>query len=152
VGAFAYDPVANTCSNVSCHGGQTTPSWASGSINVNTDCTRCHALGTAQFNSFNSGRFTDPNLGVINLHDFHINSVGVICIDCHNTTNLAFNHFTHLETQIMEGPASATIGGGTGIVTYVPGNVPGSGSCTPIQNNPNFFCHFNTILGNTRAW
>ena len=149
VGTFAFDPGASkSCANVSCHGGQTTPSWTTGSINVNTDCTRCHNLGTAQYNSYNSGIF-----GAVNLHDFHLNSVGLFCTDCHNTTNLAINHFTHLETQIMEGPASATIGGGTtGIVSYVPGNVPGSGSCSPTQNNPNFFCHVNTILGNTRAW
>ncbi|MBK5275269.1 MAG: CxxxxCH/CxxCH domain-containing protein [Desulfuromonadales bacterium] len=144
-GAATFDPNLVRCSNVSCHGGQITPPWTTGTINVNTDCNNCHILGTTQFNSYNSGRFTDPGppATIVNLHDFHLNSVGLVCTDCHNTSNLAVNHFTHLETQIMEGPASATIGGGTtSVTTYVAG-VPGSGSCTPSPTSP---CHA------TRTW
>jgi len=34
-------PTAATCANVSCHGGQTTPVWAGGTLDVNT-CSLCH--------------------------------------------------------------------------------------------------------------
>ncbi len=95
-GAASFDNTANTCSNVSCHGGQTTPSWLTGSINVNTQCTSCHASGTAQFNSFSSGR-----------HTLHVGR-NIACTVCHDTTKLAVNHFTTLNTTVMEGPASAT--------------------------------------------
>jgi len=87
-----------TCSEVSCHGGQTTPVWLTGSLNVATQCTSCHAFGTSEFNSFSSGQ-----------HDFHVNIDGLACTDCHDTTKLVINHFTHLNTPAMEGPASATI-------------------------------------------
>ena len=56
-GAASYNATNNTCTNVSCHGGQTTPGWLSGTvIDVNTQCTSCHASGTAQYNSYNSGQ------------------------------------------------------------------------------------------------
>jgi predicted CxxxxCH...CXXCH cytochrome family protein len=96
-GTATFNAGGNTCSNVSCHGGQTTPNWLTGTINVNTQCTSCHAPGTSQYNSQNSGR-----------HSTHA-SQGVACNTCHNTTLLAVNHFTHLNTTVMEGPASATL-------------------------------------------
>lgn len=119
-GASSFDNAAATCSNVSCHGGQTTPDWRTGSIDVNNQCTACHALGTAQFNSYNSGR-----------HALHLGltPAGVVtCRSCHNTTTLAANHFTALDTPAMEGPASATIGG-TG--TLVNRWNPETKSCNP---------------------
>jgi hypothetical protein len=71
------------------------------------------------------------------------------CEDCHeiNTAHpvpwtgtlplvLAANHFTHLDTAAMEGPASATI---SSALTYTPGSAPGTGQCTPA-------CHV------TRSW
>jgi predicted CxxxxCH...CXXCH cytochrome family protein len=88
-----------TCSKVSCHGGQTTPNWYTGSINVATQCTSCHAYGTSEYNSFSSGQ-----------HDFHVNTMGKACIVCHDTAKLSLNHFTALNTTALEGPASATIG------------------------------------------
>jgi predicted CxxxxCH...CXXCH cytochrome family protein len=118
-GASAFDnSAALSCSNVSCHGGQATPNWQTGTLDVNTQCTSCHALGTAQFNSYVSG---DHNQSAHRLFQ---------CTVCHNTAALAVNHFTGLSTPAMEGPASATIGGGT---TQIPaGNyVPATGSCTP---------------------
>ena len=90
-----------TCVNVSCHGGKTTPDWATGSINVNSDCTACHAIGSGQYNSYNSGQHSRSN---------HARQA---CTVCHNTTTLATNHFTRLDTPAMEGPASATVGGGS---------------------------------------
>lgn len=96
-GAASFNASSAACANVSCHGGQTTPSWLTGSIDVNTQCTSCHASGTAQYNSYNSGE-----------HSRHV-SAGIACTSCHDTTKLAVNHFTNLSTQAMEGPASATI-------------------------------------------
>ena len=97
-GAASFNATANTCSNVSCHGGKVTPSWLTGTINVNTQCTSCHASGTTQYNSYNSGA-----------HTFHIVSRSLACTACHDTTKLAVNHFTTLGTSAMEGPASGTI-------------------------------------------
>jgi predicted CxxxxCH...CXXCH cytochrome family protein len=98
-GTTSFNATANTCSNVSCHGGQTTPNWLTGTIDVTTNagCASCHASGTGQYNSYNSGRHSVSN---------HV-SKG--CIACHDTTSLATDHFTHLDTTVMEGPASATI-------------------------------------------
>jgi predicted CxxxxCH...CXXCH cytochrome family protein len=97
----ATDNMDGTCSNISCHGGKQTPVWGLGSINVNTDCTSCHALGTAQYNSYNSGQHS---------RSAHVRQA---CTACHNTTSLATSHFQNLGTSAMEGPASATIGGGS---------------------------------------
>jgi len=118
-GSSSFNSTAFTCSNVSCHGGQANLNWRTGTLNVNTQCTSCHASGTAQFNSYNSGE-----------HPKHVNSEALSCTVCHNTTTLAVNHLTALGTTAMEGPASATIGGGT---TEIPsGNyVAGTRSCNP---------------------
>lgn len=123
-GGATYNAAGFACTNVSCHGGQTTPSWLTGTINVNTQCTACHASGTVQYNSYNSGQ-----------HSTHV-SAGIACTTCHDTTLLAVNHFTHLDTTAMEGPASATL---SSALTYTPGGTPGTGSCTPA-------CH------STRSW
>ena len=90
---------SDTCVNVSCHGGKMTPDWFTGSLNVDTDCQSCHASGTGQYNSYYSGK--------------HGKHSGRACTDCHNTSTLAVNHFGRLDTTTMEGPASATIGGGS---------------------------------------
>ena len=105
-GAASFNASGLTCSNTSCHGGQTTPNWQTGSINVNSQCTSCHVRGTTQFNSYNSGE-----------HKKHVVDEGFACGECHNTTTLAVNHFTKLGTSAMEGPASATIGGTTSVPT-----------------------------------
>ncbi len=115
-GASSFDnSAALSCSNVSCHGGQATPNWQTGALNVNTQCTNCHASGTTQYNGYSSGE-----------HSTHVDGEGFLCTVCHNTTTLAVNHFTTLGTTAMEGPASATIGGtGTNVTSY---SAP---SCTP---------------------
>jgi predicted CxxxxCH...CXXCH cytochrome family protein len=102
-----------TCSNVSCHGGQTTPVWLTGTINVVTQCTMCHSYGTTQYNSFSSG-----------WHNTHVNTQAIACSACHDATKLAQNHFTSLNTTTMEGPAAATIGG---LVSSYTGTI---GTCT----------------------
>ncbi len=108
-----------TCSEVSCHGGQTTPVWLTGTIDVASQCAVCHALGTTEYNSYFSGE-----------HALHVNQLGLACVECHNLTKLAVNHFTTLNTQAMEGPASATM---QDSLNY------SSGVCTPL-------CH------GTRTW
>ena len=87
-----------TCSNVSCHGGQTTPVWLSGTLDVSTQCASCHSYGTTQYNSYYSGA-----------HYAHVYQQGLFCTDCHDTVKLAVNHFTALNTATMEGPAPATL-------------------------------------------
>jgi predicted CxxxxCH...CXXCH cytochrome family protein len=109
-----------TCSNISCHGGQTTPPWLTGSIILSTQCTLCHAYGTSEYNSFVSGQ-----------HDFHVNTLGKPCVACHYTVTLAENHFTTLNTRTMEGSAAATIGGGGTVVTNYVG-----GTCTNECHDP----------------
>ncbi len=100
-GTASFNPTTQTCSNVSCHGGQTTPSWAGGTINVATQCTACHVSGTSQYNSQNLNGGEHPK---------HSNYA---CTECHNMTKGAnagaTSHFANLATQTMEGPASATI-------------------------------------------
>ena len=117
-----------TCSGVSCHGGQDTPdNWAldgGNSINVETDCTLCHAYGTAQYNSYNSGR-----------HYVHIIDGLISCTACHNPTELAVDHFSGLGTQEFEGDPGATISGSS--ISYYN---PATNSCTTT-------CH-----GGNRPW
>jgi len=118
-GSAVHNP-DGTCSKVSCHGGQQTPAWLIGTIDVNTQCASCHVYGTApatpEYNSFYSGR-----------HDTHVNSFHFPCKYCHDTTKLAVNHFTTLDTTTMEGPASATI---LNVINY------SSGSCAPYCHEP----------------
>ncbi len=101
-GTIAYDAASQTCSKISCHGGQTTPNWVIGSLDVNNQCGACHVLGTAagspEWNSYYSGQ-----------HNKHVNQEGIGCTECHDTVKLAVNHFTTLNTTAMEGPALATI-------------------------------------------
>lgn len=87
-----------TCSNVSCHGGQTTPVWLTGTIDVSTQCISCHSFGTTQYNSFVSGQ-----------HYFHVVLTNIDCNACHDVSKLTQSHFKSLNTSTMEGPASATI-------------------------------------------
>jgi predicted CxxxxCH...CXXCH cytochrome family protein len=87
-----------TCSSVSCHGGQTTPVWITGSLDIATQCTSCHAFGIAEYNSYASGQ-----------HGYHVNSLQISCVSCHDIDKLAVNHFTTLNTSALEGPAAATL-------------------------------------------
>jgi len=96
-GAAIYN-ADGTCSKVSCHGGQTTPNWLTGSLDVFSQCKSCHAYGTSEYNSFVSGQ-----------HDFHVNVAGYGCVACHDSAKLTVSHFVTLNTSSMEGPASATI-------------------------------------------
>ena len=122
-GTPAYDATAQTCSGVSCHGGQATPNWYTGSLpsaasatTSNDYCWSCHAYGTSQYNSYVSGR-----------HDLHVNQLGKLCTDCHNTTVLQNGvggsgptHWSNLNTSTFELDPAATVGGaGTQVNSYV---------------------------------
>jgi len=96
-GGPTFSSSALTCSRVSCHGGQTV-NWDTGTINVNTQCTSCHASGTTQYNSYNSGRHTSVGRHVSNG-----------CTSCHDTARLAPGHFTNLATQGFEQAPSTTL-------------------------------------------
>ena len=115
-GAAAFDNSSLLrCTNVSCHGGQASPNWRTGTLTVNTQCSSCHVYGTTQYNGPTSSNHNRSE---------HRSQP---CTNCHNTTTLAVNHFTKLNSTALEGPASATVGGGTTRVTYV----PSTRSCTP---------------------
>jgi len=123
-GASSFDnSAALSCSNVSCHGGQATPNWQTGALNVDTQCSNCHAPGTAQYNSYNSGE-----------HQVHVSEQGFSCTVCHNTTTLAVDHFTTLaDNTISPAVAAATIGGAETplITTWTPGTGT-SGTCNAV--------------------
>lgn len=89
----------NTCSKVSCHGGQTTPSWFTGVIDVNTQCGSCHITGVTEYNSASSGK-----------HDLHVNTKNKACTACHDTIKLRTTHFISLNTpelnRLPAGPAA----------------------------------------------
>jgi predicted CxxxxCH...CXXCH cytochrome family protein len=87
-----------TCSNISCHGGVTTPNWNGGLIDVDTQCSSCHSYGTRQYNSFSSGR-----------HEKHVVDKGFACSTCHDPAKLQNGHFTNLSTRTFEQAPSATI-------------------------------------------
>jgi predicted CxxxxCH...CXXCH cytochrome family protein len=97
-GVFSYNSAGRTCSNVSCHGGRTTPNWLTGTLNVATDCKSCHTRGSGQYNSYDSGR-----------HEKHVREENVFCTECHAPGKLAPDHFIRLDTPGFEGAADATI-------------------------------------------
>jgi predicted CxxxxCH...CXXCH cytochrome family protein len=118
---------AFTCSNISCHGGQVTPGWQTGSIPVNatTYCIACHktASTATQYNDA-TGRHTNPSA--------HVQT----CDHCHNmnlATPGAQNHFKYLDTSAVSGVSgtppdqypsdTVQFGGGvtpaTGAKTYI---------------------------------
>ena len=118
---FSFDNTALSCTNASCHGGQATPNWQTGTLDVNTQCTNCHVFGTSLANP----QYNSPYSGQHNINSSHRT-----CTNCHNTATLAPNHFTTLSTTAMEGPASATIGG-TGTSIPAGGYIPATQSCSP---------------------
>ncbi|AMV73101.1 CxxxxCH/CxxCH domain-containing protein [Desulfuromonas carbonis] len=141
--AFTPDganPATGSCTNVSCHGGQTSPDWLTGSLIVDQDCTSCHEQGTAaqapENNSYYSGR-----------HITHAGTGGradtagysPTCSACHDATALAVDHFANLDTAAFEGTPAATLVAGLGYDTTV----------TPPTCTTNIAgCH----SGSTRSW
>lgn len=128
-GAIAFTKASLTCSNVSCHGGQTTPGWVAGTLNSATQCTACHkVVSTATQYNDATGRHANPS------------EHNTACDYCHDMTQAkpgAQNHFKHLDTiAVRVAPdqlSSDTILFGpnvTGARTYTPASTPGRGNCT----------------------
>ncbi len=119
-GTASYNASTYTCSNISCHGGSrtqtstqagqnppqstpgSTPSWLTGTIDVNSQCTACHVLGSSSGSPENNSYYSGQ-------HRRHVYSEQRACTDCHDTTKLAGSHFTSLTAPISEATASATI-------------------------------------------
>lgn len=88
----------STCSNISCHGGQTTPNWISGTLDSSTQCKSCHTSGTIQYNSYASGK-----------HRKHVESERFDCLVCHDATKLGSGHFSKLSTIAFEQNPASTL-------------------------------------------
>jgi len=158
-GASSFSPAALTCSNVSCHGGQTTPAWQGGTINSTAQCSACHGVAssattTTQFND----AFGRHSLGTHNA----LNSAnGIACTTCHNMGNGsagALAHFKYLNTPAVDGTAtgspadqlpSGTIAFDGSIVTAgtytVTSSTQGNGSCA-------LTCHTHVHTNAVNTW
>lgn len=132
-GAAAWSAANLTCSNVSCHGGQTAPNWRTGVLDAsnvatsNTYCNACHAYGTGQYNSYNSGGGDG--------HQKHVLDKRFLCAECHNvrTGPAAAAHFAALGTPAMEGPAS-------GSIAFPPSVTGNPSSSSPVYDPPTRGC------------
>ncbi|WLT31527.1 CxxxxCH/CxxCH domain-containing protein [Geothrix sp. PMB-07] len=108
-GALAFTAASLTCSNVSCHGGQATPGWQTGTLNSATQCTACHKVAasagaTIQFNDA-FGRHS------LNTHDATNPANAIACTTCHNMGNGspgALAHFKYLDTQAVDGVSTGS--------------------------------------------
>lgn len=94
-GTAAFSSSEQFCSNIICHGGQTTPSWGG---HATAGCLSCHSSGTGQYNSFNSGE-----------HIRHIVDEHLACTDCHDTAQLAPGHFSNFSSPAMNQPGANTL-------------------------------------------
>jgi predicted CxxxxCH...CXXCH cytochrome family protein len=97
-GAASYNTSAKTCGSTRCHGGQTTPEWFGGTIDVTGDCQECHSTNSGQYNAATSGR-----------HRLHVEAERMGCTTCHNPTLLRANHFSDLATTGFEGDPAGTL-------------------------------------------
>lgn len=132
-GSYSY--LGGKCSAISCHGGQQTPDWNTGSINVGTDCVSCHQQQdpqNPQYNSFYSGNY----LG-INLHQYHL-AQNFSCTDCHNVAKMDNRvHFAGLDTAAFEMAPGETVGGGsTKVSSYDVSTGSCANSCHSLAPNP----------------
>lgn len=134
-GAASFAPSTLSCGNTSCHGGQTTPNWVSGTLNSATACSSCHTSGTSQFNSQNQNGGQHPK---------HANYA---CTECHamgGSSTGAANHFRFLNTPALEGPASGTIQFAT--------DVTGSRTYDPSSKGCALSCHNETHTLSNNRW
>jgi predicted CxxxxCH...CXXCH cytochrome family protein len=96
-GAASFNSTAKTCGTTRCHGGQTTPNWYNGSVDVNSDCESCHSTSSGEFNAADSGAHRDHRR--------------FDCTTCHDTGNLGGEHFSNLATTAYEGNPWETLDG-----------------------------------------
>jgi hypothetical protein len=126
VTAYGYDAASAACSGISCHGGQTTTSFRTGSDSIvkYRDCLSCHApyinIGDKlQYNSYYSGTRDD-----VNLHEYHLAAQyyrgtlphrKISCTDCHNVYVLTDvqKHFGGIFQNSFVYPAQTVSGGPT---------------------------------------
>ena len=99
-----------TCSNVSCHGGQTAPDWRVGTITSATQCTACHGVvsDSALATQFNDafGRHSQGTHNATN----GVN--GISCTTCHAMNNGspgANAHFAYLNTAAVDGTSGIPV-------------------------------------------
>ncbi|HIJ89161.1 MAG TPA: CxxxxCH/CxxCH domain-containing protein [Desulfuromonadales bacterium] len=79
----------NTCSNITCHGGLTSPVWGT-SLDVIANCTKCHQPAVA-YPGYHTGQ-----------HTKHLEK-GILCTDCHDMTDQSA-HFANVTTPVFETP------------------------------------------------
>jgi predicted CxxxxCH...CXXCH cytochrome family protein len=94
-GAAGYNPVDKTCGSTRCHGGQPTPDWFNGSVDVAGDCKDCHSTGSGQYNAATSGK--------------HGEHSGRLCTDCHDPDKLGEGHFGNLASTGFEADPEDTL-------------------------------------------
>lgn len=101
---FASVNLDGTCSNISCHGGNTTPDWSSGSLDLTSSCVSCHSATSGEYTSQTSGE-----------HNEHRN---YNCTVCHNSSRMN-DHIGDLATETFEVAPASTVGGsGTSVGNY----------------------------------
>jgi len=154
-----FTGTSSTCSNVSCHGSQTTPNWQIDKIDSSTQCTVCHAVAaTAGLITQYNDAFGRHSLGTHNATT-PINNIA--CTTCHDMANGslgALAHFKYLNTPAVDGvstgtPAdqlpSGTIAFDTAIVTAgtytVTSSTQGNGGCA-------LACHSHTHVVSIDTW
>jgi predicted CxxxxCH...CXXCH cytochrome family protein len=138
-GETSYNEANQRCSNISCHGGQTSPDWTTGTITVANDCPSCHQLESVsdQYNSYSSGRHRThaEDGGYADFFGFN-----PTCWACHDGSKLpASGHFDYLDTFVVEGDPVATLLAG---LNYDNTTDPANPTCTDVVG-----CH-----GGTRVW
>jgi predicted CxxxxCH...CXXCH cytochrome family protein len=113
-GTVGYLLSTNTCTNVICHGGQTTPAW--GGTIAASGCSSCHVSGTAQYNSYASGK-----------HSKHLTE-RLACTDCHDikTLKATSQHFSNVSSSTFNQSPASTIRASELNYTLLP-----KPSCTP---------------------
>ena len=158
-GAPAFTGTSLTCSNVSCHGGQTTPSWVVGAINSATQCTSCHGVAASATTAVQyNDAFGRHSLGTHNATSL---SNGIGCTTCHNMGNGspgALAHFKYLNTTAVDGTSgtpSDQLPSGTitfdPLIVSAPGtyavtsSTQGSGTCA-------LTCHSHIHLATVNDW
>ena len=150
-GTYGYNSSTGKCTNISCHGGKTTPIWANGKIALvpgdNNLCLQCHEQGAArgvpQFNSFGSGINVDiyEKTNGKSTHAFHLEKtiagVLIACTDCHNISALKdyTKHYGGITTKSFTEPGM-TIGGGS--PTKIGDYAISTKKCSNVQCHPGF--------------
>jgi predicted CxxxxCH...CXXCH cytochrome family protein len=95
-GAADYNAADKTCGTTRCHGGQTTPDWFDGTVDIADDCQGCHATSSGQYNAATSGE-----------HSLHAQWLS--CTECHDPAKLEDGHFLNLATLNFEGDPGETL-------------------------------------------